>query len=399
MAIHASSTPAPVVQPDLLPAITAVTTSIKSTLDRMCAEATEAVLAALTPHAGAKVQSFQHETIEDPLLPAEVCATVAQIPCQPDTGIGDQVRSTAKQTPTVRHGGAPVSSQLAKKLHRLDHPKFGASTSKVLLKSEDNDLRPLSSPAPLPSLTAAFSRRRAIFGAVRGLNHRKLRRLKNQSALAPFDLALAQVRHARRALDGALEQPIEQTFRSEGAGLSHADFADVTDLASLDLARLRHARRMASDAIDHLIALLDALDAPDEDREPVGDEEPSLGWQEGSGAANGAVEDLEEDTADHEFCLGWNETVSQLALGRASDDGDDTALERAGRGFIRSGHDDAEDDDPAERDDEHGSDDGEDIGHFASDARFTLQPLTEAQREEIAVLAHRATTVRRVAHV
>ena len=269
-----------------------------------------------------------------------------------------------------------------------------------------------------------------------------------------------------------LEQPIEQTFRSEGAGLPHVDFADVTDLASLDLARLRHARRMASDAIDHLIALLDALDAADGEREVVdedgdpleifgegdpledaeddGTAEPILGapekhphtfsmtdWdfapadgastrrinRDGSQArwAQGKAEALNDGEAEpgydmpegdderdgdgshygeaDEFSLGWNETVSQLALGRSSDDGDDTALERAGRGFIRSGHDDAEDDDPAERDDEHGSDDGEDIGHFASDARFTLQPLTEAQREEIAVLAHRTALVRRMAHV
>ena len=337
MATHAYRTRTPVVQPDLLPAIGAVTTSIKSTLDRMCAEATGAVFGAL---------------VRDDVPPL-LRATVAQNPCQADT---------------------PMN-----------------------IVPDENDIPSLPPPAPLPSLTAAFSRRRAIFGAVKCSD---IETLDTERALASSDLALAQVRHARQALDDALdEQPIEQTFRSEGAGLPHVDFADVTDLASLDLARLRHARRMASDAIDHLIALLDALDAPDEDREPVGDEEPSLGWQEGSGAANGAVEDLEEDTADNEFCLGWNETVSQLALGRASDDGDDTALERAGRGFIRSGHDDAEDDDPAERDDEHGSDDGEDINHFASNDRFTLRPLTEAQREQISVLAHRAATVRRVLHV
>ncbi len=147
-------------------------------------------------------------------------------------------------------------------------------------------------PAPLPSLAAAFSRRRDIFGAMRCAD---ISTPDTERTLASSDLALAQVLHARRALDDVLEQPIEQTFRSEGAGLPFVDFADVTDLASLDLARLRHARRMASDAIDHLIALLDVLDEAGEDLEPNqdgGDEddacyleddgtaEPSLGAPE-----------------------------------------------------------------------------------------------------------------------
>jgi len=38
--------------------------------------------------------------------------------------------------------------------------------------------------------------------------------------------------------------------------------------------------------------------------------------------------------------------VGQLALGQTTADGDETALERHGRGFLRSGPEDAEDDDP-----------------------------------------------------
>ena len=50
---------------------------------------------------------------------------------------------------------------------------------------------------------------------------------------------------------------------------------------------------------------------------------------------------------DGEETLGWSANVGQLALGQTTADGDATALERHGRGFLRSGPDDAEDDDPA----------------------------------------------------
>ncbi len=155
-------------------------------------------------------------------------------------------------------------------------------------------------PAPLPSLPTAFSRRRAIF------------------------------------VDNETDEP--QTARSIGLGATGWDFADVVDLASLTAARRRHAFRMAADAVDHLIALMDALDADVEDMEADSDDDRDL--DDGREA-----EPDDEDGGDSERDLGWNETVSQLALGAGTDDGDLTALERHGRGFVRSGHDDAEDDD------------------------------------------------------
>ena len=180
---------------------------------------------------------------------------------------------------TSRHGGAPIDSWVSAAVET-----------------------PLPPPTPIPSLTPAFSRRRAIFGAVRCSD---IETPDTERALASSDLALAQVRHARRTLDDALEPPIEQTFRSEGAGLSHADFADVTDLASLDRARLRHARRMASDAIDHLIALLDALDAPDEDLEPNqdGGDEDDACYLEDDGTAEPSLGAPEPHFGRHEIVL------------------------------------------------------------------------------------------------
>ena len=212
-------------------------------------------------------------------------------------------------------------------------------------------------PAPLPSLTAAFSRRRAIFGTVQ----------VEPSAIEAADLALAQMRYARRALEGALEH---------GASL----------LAALGLPRLVKSGFVpidptaAGDAIEGAIAALDAMDSPFDDIEDG--------------------HDAEHDTSDAELDLGWSAMHSQIRLGYNTDDGDLTAPERSGRGFVRCKPDDVEDGGDTESEDyENGSDDGEDIGHFASDSRFTLQPLTEVQRKEIAALMRRIATVRRVSHV
>lgn len=128
MATHASSTPAPVVQPELLPAIGAVTTGIKNTLDRMCGQATDAVLGALALHTEASL----------------LCPTVGQLPAP---------RALAP------HGGAMVTA-----------PKVGDKSANADLRSAKVAVVDLETPlpphVPLPSLTDAFSRRRAIFGAV-----------------------------------------------------------------------------------------------------------------------------------------------------------------------------------------------------------------------------------------
>lgn len=65
-----------------------------------------------------------------------------------------------------------------------------------------------------------------------------------------------------------MRPPVAQTALSDGFGPALHDFADVVDVASLDRASSRYLRRRAMDAVDHLIALLDALDAETEDREP-----------------------------------------------------------------------------------------------------------------------------------
>ena len=105
------------------------------------------------------------------------------------------------------------------------------------------------------------------------------------------------------------------------------------------------------DALDVTIAALDAIDG-DTDREDGGDDEPSLGWIDGRPQFCGDYQDREHDTADIEE------------------------------------DDPAEDSDPAECDDEHGSDDGEDIGHHAS--QYAPRPLSPAARAKVAVMGARA---------
>ncbi len=157
----------------------------------------------------------------------------------------------------------------------------------------------LPSPAPLPSLTAAFSRRRAIFGTVQ----------VEPSAIEAADLALAQMRHARRALEGAIDH---------GTAL----------LAALGLPRLVELGFIpidptaAGDALEAAIAALDALDTPFDDIEDG--------------------HDAEHDTSDAELDLGWSAMHSQIRLGYNTDDGDLTAPERFGRGFVRCKPDDHE---------------------------------------------------------
>ncbi len=127
---------------------------------------------------------------------------------------------------------------------------------------------------------------------------------------------------------------------------------------------------LALDVIDDAIATLDALDAPDEDREP---------WLAG--------------VCDLAFVPGVPRSTPRTTPRKTR-----APRSRAiGRGFVRAGADDAEEDDEPERDDECGSDDGEDIGHHAS--QFRPFPLTHAERAEVVVMAARAAQVRRTMHV
>lgn len=116
--------------------------------------------------------------------------------------------------------------------------------------------------------------------------------------------------------------------------------------------------------VDALIARLDDLDGdtdlePEESDQDAGDQgepdedgEPSLGFAEGAQHASGGGHDEEEPD------LGWCNNVGQLRLGEGHHDGDETALERHGAGFVRSGGDDSEDSHDAEAVNEDGSDTG-----------------------------------------
>jgi len=208
--------------------------------------------------------------------------------------------------------------------------------------------------------------------------------------------------------------------------VSAAAEADRAEEAEATTAQARHMRRALEVAIAHGIALLDALDAAGVDLEDEGEAEPWLGWIDGKPVLSDSHDDREAEDDDepilgaperHPSCyqfascdatssqehwadgsarhdeaeavnedggdildegeetLGWSANVGQLALGPTTADGDATALERHGRGFIRSGPDDAEDGGDAERDDEHGTEDGEDIGHFARDWRSVTRDI------------------------
>jgi len=173
---------------------------------------------------------------------------------------------------------------------------------------------------------------------------------------------------------------------------------DVRHRGAGDAARARHMRQALEGAIAHGIALLDALDAAGVDLEDEGEAEPLLGWIDGKPTLSDSHDDREAEDDDepilgaperHPSCyqfalcdatssqehwadgstrndeaeavnedggdilddgeetLGWAANIGQLALGQTTADGDATALERHGRGFLRSGPEDAEDDDPA----------------------------------------------------
>ena len=233
-------------------------------------------------------------------------------------------------------------------------------------------------PTPTPDLTAEKVAALNLFPEV-GEKH-----LCALLARTSEQAATARALHARCALEGALDH---------GTAL----------LAALGLPRLMRPGFVpldpaaTGDALDTAIATLDALDAPgvdleddgtaepwlgwidgrpvlsdsQDDREAEDDDEPILGaperhpscyqfalcdatssqehWADGS-ALNDEAEAVNEDGGDildeGEETLGWAANLGQLALGQTTADGDATALERHGRGFVRSGPDDAEDDDP-----------------------------------------------------
>ncbi len=141
---------------------------------------------------------------------------------------------------------------------------------------------------------------------------------------------LAKTRHLRRQLAQAAEQGVALLAALGLPRLVDADFVPLD-------------REVIGDALDLAIATLDAVDG-DTDLEADEDDEDG--------------HDREQDTADAELSCGWTAKISQIHLGAAQDDHETTALERHGKGFIRCGADDAEDDD-REILNEDGSDWGE----------------------------------------
>jgi hypothetical protein len=111
-----------------------------------------------------------------------------------------------------------------------------------------------------------------------------------------------------------------------------ADSADTTGASTWDdLTRALDApdRSRIEAVIEGLIGYLDTLDT-DPDLEPS------------SGYLPPGISDEAEPDHDDERTLGWADNAGQGTLGDNTDDGDITALERHGKGFCRSGPDDAE---------------------------------------------------------
>ena len=120
-----------------------------------------------------------------------------------------------------------------------------------------------------------------------------------------------------------------------------------------DVARARHLRRELERAAEHGVALLAALGLPRVvDADFVQGDHAAIGEAldlvvSHLDAIDDPDEDLEEDTdlekgGDDELDLGWSALHSQIRLGVNTDDGDHTAPERHGCGFVRCAPDDFE---------------------------------------------------------
>ena len=89
-------------------------------------------------------------------------------------------------------------------------------------------------------------------------------------------------------------------------------------------------------AVGDFVGALTPSTAFGDDREQDAGDEPEMENE------HGADDDYGEPDDEGEEALGWCENVGQLALGPNTADGDATALERHGAGFIRSVHEDDE---------------------------------------------------------
>lgn len=96
----------------------------------------------------------------------------------------------------------------------------------------------------------------------------------------------------------------------------------ITPEYRAERARLHALRKNIEVGLQSMIDLLDMLDAPGEDKE---DEEAGP-----------------EEDPDLELSLGWSANGAQTRLGQPTDDGDKTAPEHYGAGFVRCALDDHE---------------------------------------------------------
>ena len=139
------------------------------------------------------------------------------------------------------------------------------------------------------------------------------------------------------------ESTTPQPSRRKGLAPKEALASTAAEVLSLDeadtaaQARAFHMRRELRKGLDYGLALMDAFDLT-----PRG-----LDFMDRTIAQLDAIEAPDEDLEPNQDGGDEDEAC----------DYEETSLETFGRGLVRCGADDAEDDDPAERDDEHGSED------------------------------------------
>ena len=370
MATHAHSTTAPSPQRALLRALAGSLPMPAPAFDLfprsgekplLKSEDTPARTGVVPPHGTlATVETGFHESTAQP-WPGMI-----SVQSDPKADVPNDGGCCDIETPSGRHGRA------CHDIMTHDADRGHMPTDDVPHDAARGPIAPIA--GPLPSLggrTHTCTVNRADIGTPSAA---EAVALKSEALSAePGTSAQARALHARRELHQALD-----------FGFALLDAFDLPPLAL--------------DVIDDAIAHLDALDAPREDLEDDGSSEHSLGSPEnhpgrwhidmacryhassrhhplgdqthwGTGAG-GDVEDDGDDRepeagydlpegddercasgdVDQEYSCGWTAKVDQVHLGHAQDEQEEAALERHGRGFVRSGPEDAEDD---ELGDEH----------------------------------------------
>ncbi len=151
---------------------------------------------------------------------------------------------------------------------------------------------------------------------------------------------------------GAVPVPTPD-LTAETVAMLDAIPADVPHGGAGDAAQALHMRRALEGALDHGTALLAALGLPrlvepgfvPLDPAAIGEAlDTAIATLDAMDAAGGDLEedDFGEPGGDDEEALGWTAGMSQAKLGPNTPDGDSTAPERHGMGFLRCRADDCE---------------------------------------------------------